>query len=228
MFIDFSKPYGQYIIDSVCEQCNSAYEESDFKGDVHFIGFSLGGIIAYDIASMQWSKEDGSPPWVKSCQRPDIQVPHLKFNVLSLFTCGSPIAAGLICRGLDYNHYHPPKRTKIYNIFHPFDPLGYRLEPMVHSKYELLEPIQIERLPKKFDVIATGAKCIWQYVSKQQRIPNNNDITHENRMDYVLAENMIDSYAHEWIVALKSHFRYWANRDLTLHIIKVLMKSEKI
>lgn len=32
------------------------------------------------------------------------------------------------------------------------------------------------------------------------------------RLDYVLSENMIDAYASEWIVALKSHFRYWANR----------------
>jgi hypothetical protein len=32
------------------------------------------------------------------------------------------------------------------------------------------------------------------------------------RTDYVLSENMIDAYASEWIVALKSHFRYWANR----------------
>lgn len=32
------------------------------------------------------------------------------------------------------------------------------------------------------------------------------------RTDYVLSENIIDAYASEWIVALKSHFRYWANR----------------
>lgn len=93
--IDFSKPYGQYIIDSVCEQCNSAYLElNNFKGDVHFIGFSLGGIIAYDVATMQWLQEDGCPPWKESdveCQKPDIHVPPLNFKIRSLFTCGSPI-----------------------------------------------------------------------------------------------------------------------------------------
>ncbi|CAO3696817.1 unnamed protein product [Rhizopus microsporus] len=43
------------------------------------------------------------------------------------------------------------------------------------------------------------------------------------RLDYVLSENMIDAYASEWIVALKSHFRYWANRDVSHHIVKTLL-----
>lgn len=100
--IDFSKPHGQYIIDSVCKQSNTAYiqhklEFPDLDIQVHFIGFSLGGIIAYDIASMQWSDEDGLPPWQHteldklSCPTPDLIVPQLDFKVRSLFTCGSPI-----------------------------------------------------------------------------------------------------------------------------------------
>lgn len=32
------------------------------------------------------------------------------------------------------------------------------------------------------------------------------------RIDYVLNETVIDAYASEWIVAMKSHFKYWANR----------------
>ncbi|KAI8389263.1 DDHD domain-containing protein [Blakeslea trispora] len=308
----FSKPHGQYIIDSVCNQCNSAYlqhklEHPDFKGDVHFIGFSLGGIIAYDIASMQWLQEDGLPPWNESsnkeiiCKTPDIQVPLLDFKIRSVFTCGSPIAAGLVCRGLDYVHYRPPFRTKIYNIFHPFDPLGYRLEPMINSEYETIEPVQIHKmkhysssLPKIPNLgirsSIAGAKPLlqsfWQYVSStvirneiDSTTPSKkelNDVmlskkrTNEQveqhcekkrklfsnlsqeqasistrssskdnvelyiegqdgclypRTDYVLSENIIDAYASEWIVALKSHFRYWANRDLTLHIIKVFLNE---
>jgi hypothetical protein len=32
------------------------------------------------------------------------------------------------------------------------------------------------------------------------------------RIDYVLRETVIDTYGSEWIVAVKSHFKYWANR----------------
>lgn len=86
----------------MCQQCNTAYiqhkrEFPNLDIQVHFIGFSLGGIIAYDIASMQWLDEDGLPPWKSleldklSCPTPDLIVPLLKFKVRSLFTCGSPI-----------------------------------------------------------------------------------------------------------------------------------------
>lgn len=75
-------------------------DHPNFKGHVHFIGFSLGGIIAYDIASMQWFKEDGVPPW----ENMNMIVPRLDFKIQHVFTCGSPIAASLICRRLDYLH----------------------------------------------------------------------------------------------------------------------------
>lgn len=38
------------------------------------------------------------------------------------------------------------------------------------------------------------------------------DGQHYPRIDYVLNETVIDAYASEWIVAMKSHFKYWANR----------------
>jgi hypothetical protein len=39
-----------------------------------------------------------------------------------------------------------------------------------------------------------------------------NDGLQYPRIDYVLNETVIDAYASEWIVAMKSHFKYWANR----------------
>lgn len=101
--LDFTKPHGQCIIDTICDQCNGAYqahveENPEFQGHVHMIGFSLGGVACYDILSMQWSlEEDGTPPWenVKPdpyiCAKPDVNIPKLAFKVQNLFTCGSPI-----------------------------------------------------------------------------------------------------------------------------------------
>ncbi|KAI8884731.1 hypothetical protein K501DRAFT_332419 [Backusella circina FSU 941] len=320
----FTKPHGQHIINSICYECNLAYKQHvidypDFienKGHIHFIGFSLGGISAYDIASMQWLEEDGLPPWdvveedERTCKTPDIQVPKLDFKITCVFTCGSPIAAGLVCRGLDYMHYRPPLRTKIFNIFHPFDPLGYRLEPMIDERYNTIQPVQIHRIHKKnllpripnlgIKSSIAGAqpllRSFWQYLTspspektqelqeketfskKRQREqhtttfrvkrmryscetliaqemealeleksdtsspPSSSEDENSDcssligkdgrsypRTDYVLSENIIDAYASEWIIALKSHFRYWANRDLTLHMVKTLLgKSSEV
>lgn len=260
-----------------------------------------------------------------------IKVPHqASFPGL---TTSFVLAAGLICRGLDYTHFRPPFRTKIYNIFHPFDPLGYRLESMVNSDYATIEPVHIHRMRRSslpripnLGIRSSIAKSkpllqsFWQYVSStviqnnsepssssdpqttiklcntsisnstnhftdevgdrilslkrkknddddavsykhhhnkklkpnEQReievttttsssssgthqddivistqsellVSPNDDDNHLSciqgkdgqmypRTDYVLSENMIDAYASEWIVALKSHFRYWANR----------------
>ena len=196
-------------------------------------------------------------------------------------------------------HYRPPLRTKVYNIFHPFDPLGYRLEPMINDEYERIEPVQINRLKRLPRIPNLGIRSsiavakpffqsFWHYVSstvvstkssfvddqstptteeyeeeivqelligmkrkgkedniltplgnKRRRVGDksnsgtsdtdneleddvsisNNHLIIEGkdgqcypRTDYVLSENMMDAYASEWIVALKSHFRYWANR----------------
>ncbi|KAI8332032.1 DDHD domain-containing protein [Chlamydoabsidia padenii] len=208
----FSKPYGQCIIDTVCQQCNEAYRQHvetwpDFEknnGQVHMIGFSLGGVIGYDIASMQWNKEkDGPAPSPNHHQqhdpamflkdtdtllyyhqsKPDLQVPLLEFPIRCLFTCGSPIAAALVFRGLDYIFYRPPPRTKVFNIFHPFDPLGYRIEPMLDPSYTSIRPVQLSRaqrqriLPKIPNLgirssfanaqpyITKARRTFWQYMS---------------------------------------------------------------
>ncbi|KAL0078001.1 DDHD domain-containing protein [Phycomyces blakesleeanus] len=375
----FTKPHNQCIIDTICEQSNKIYQKHlidypDFEenqGQVHMVGCSLGGVAGYDIASSQWLPEDGLPPWdgVQDkqyvCARPDVNVPKLDFNVKSLFTCGSPIAAGLIFRGLDYMHFRPPPRTRVFNIFHPFDPLGYRLEPMINDSYTTIDPVKIQRAQRKAllsvnipkipnlgirssfagagPMITRAGKTFWRYLNAETQpvesqaldvskstweptlddennikhpIPhsstsldsstssnsstnsrsgtsNNNsdsnssrnivlpidiwlveqpspdmsyststvgeesgsdsegsaidcdpaiglkekdlpelsthitgrDGNHYARTDYVLSENVIDAYASEWLIAMKSHFRYWANRDLALHIVQTMIDS---
>ncbi|GAB5587875.1 hypothetical protein Unana1_02775 [Umbelopsis nana] len=159
----FTKPHGQHIIDTICEQCNEAYakhieEFPDFEannGQVHMMGCSLGGIAAFDILAHQWTEEDGRPPWESVeeqdfvVKKPDIHVPKLDFKVRFLFTCGSPVAATLVLRGLDFVYYRPPLRTKVFNVFHPFDPLGYRIEPMVNKAYIDIQPVRIHKLQRR-------------------------------------------------------------------------------
>lgn len=46
----------------------------------------------------------------------------------------------------------------------------------------------------------------------EEKMIDGNDGKQYPRIDYVLNETVIDAYASEWIVAMKSHFKYWANR----------------
>ena len=215
------------------------------------IGFSLGGIAAYDILAMQKGNVHIEPQDPYARMAPDICVPQLDFKVQHLFTCGSPIgmlpsfscismttaflkgrciAAALIFRGLDYQHYRPAPKTRIHNIFHPCDPLGYRLEPMTSPDFVQVPPVRLARAPPRRRLLPRipdlGIKTfITQYYALMmssedewvvdcQKEPEAATTTQQQqpRLDYMLNETVIDMYASEWIVALKSHFGYWANR----------------
>ncbi|KAF9955345.1 hypothetical protein BGZ70_010265 [Mortierella alpina] len=58
-------------------------------------------------------------------------VPKLKFRPDYLFTVGSPVGAVMVMRNLDWDTFHPPDDIIHHNLFHPFDPLGYRIEPLI-------------------------------------------------------------------------------------------------
>ncbi|KAI1320100.1 hypothetical protein EDD11_002072 [Mortierella claussenii] len=58
-------------------------------------------------------------------------VPKLLFRPHYLFTVGSPVGAVMVMRNLDWETFHPPDDIIHHNLFHPFDPLGYRIEPLI-------------------------------------------------------------------------------------------------
>ncbi|KAF9903148.1 hypothetical protein EC991_004131 [Linnemannia zychae] len=86
-------------------------------------------------------KEEGDsmqePPAKKARVRKQDQpkfravIPKLKFRPEYLFTVGSPVGAVMVMRNLDWETFHPPDDIIHHNLFHPFDPLGYRLEPLI-------------------------------------------------------------------------------------------------
>ncbi|KAI7793327.1 phospholipase DDHD2 [Triplophysa rosa] len=62
-----------------------------------------------------------------------IDYPQFAFHPQAFFALGSPIGMFLIVRGLkriDPNYSFPTCKS-FYNIFHPFDPVAYRIEPMI-------------------------------------------------------------------------------------------------
>uniref|UniRef100_A0A672Y4D8 DDHD domain containing 2 n=1 Tax=Sphaeramia orbicularis TaxID=375764 RepID=A0A672Y4D8_9TELE len=73
-----------------------------------------------------------------------IDYPQLSFHPQTFFAFGSPIGMFLTVRGLkriDPNYTFPTCKS-FYNIYHPYDPVAYRIEPMIVSEVDL-EPMLI-------------------------------------------------------------------------------------
>ncbi|XP_071755794.1 triacylglycerol hydrolase DDHD2 [Centroberyx gerrardi] len=73
-----------------------------------------------------------------------INYPQLVFQPQTFFAFGSPIGMFLTVRGLkqiDPNYTFPTCKS-FYNIYHPYDPVAYRIEPMIVSEVDL-EPMLI-------------------------------------------------------------------------------------
>jgi len=69
--------------------------------------------------------------------------PQLSFNVDNAFMLGSPIAVFLMIRNPRKplaTDYTLGGCSQIFNIFHPYDPVAYRIEPLLDSRNAEIEP----------------------------------------------------------------------------------------
>ncbi|XP_033476018.1 triacylglycerol hydrolase DDHD2 isoform X3 [Epinephelus lanceolatus] len=73
-----------------------------------------------------------------------IDYPQLAFHPQTFFAFGSPIGMFLTVRGLKHidPNYCFPTCKSFYNIYHPYDPVAYRIEPMIVTEVDL-EPMLI-------------------------------------------------------------------------------------
>ncbi|KAF9151191.1 hypothetical protein BG015_006970 [Linnemannia schmuckeri] len=70
-------------------------------------------------------------------------VPKLKFRPDFLFTVGSPVGAVMVMRNLDWETFHPPEDIIHHNLFHPFDPLAYRVEPLIDPIFAAIPAVTL-------------------------------------------------------------------------------------
>lgn len=97
--------------------------------------YRLGGIITWDILSNQ-SRPNITKKEIRQHSKLDLDFPTLNFKPDYLFNLGSPLSAFLTVRNQDPKLYHPDPSIAFENIFHPFDPLAYRFEPMLNIDYK--------------------------------------------------------------------------------------------
>ncbi|XP_063040706.1 phospholipase DDHD1 isoform X2 [Engraulis encrasicolus] len=79
-----------------------------------------------------------------------LATPALMFKVENLFCMGSPLAVFLALRGIRpgndgvQDHIMPKGICqRLFNLFHPTDPVAYRLEPLILKHYSNIAPVQI-------------------------------------------------------------------------------------
>ncbi|CEI90172.1 hypothetical protein RMCBS344292_04502 [Rhizopus microsporus] len=148
-FFYLSNDRGQSIINHVTQTFNTSYRDfmnanPGFSGKIAIVAYSLGGIITWDILSHQ-AHSNKSLEDIKRISKLDLHFPSLDFKPDYLFTLGSPLSAFLIVRNQDPSVYHPDPSIHFENIFHPYDPLGYRFEPLLTDAYKNTPAVLVDR-----------------------------------------------------------------------------------
>ncbi|KPM07410.1 phospholipase DDHD2-like protein [Sarcoptes scabiei] len=66
---------------------------------------------------------------------------QINFKPKCLFALGSPLAAFLTIRNINLDlNFKLPTCEGFFNIFHPYDPVAYRIEPMIDKSFADLKP----------------------------------------------------------------------------------------
>ncbi|EMG50897.1 hypothetical protein G210_0035 [Candida maltosa Xu316] len=149
--------YLTQIISAVTSELNRVYKlykerNPNFNGKVHILGHSLGSAIAFDILSGQSNSSRGPLDVEKD----------LEFNVENLFLLGSPVGMFKLLEEKNIkgggrnattkaSDYVSPKCKNLYNIFHPCDPVAYRIEPLVSPQYGNFRPANVQFAVKGFN-----------------------------------------------------------------------------
>ncbi len=136
--------YRQKIVEAVATRINAAYatfcqHNPGFAGKkVSLVGHSLGSVILFDLLAHQQGHENDP---VLSPLDAHITYPQLTFPVDVFLTLGSPIGMFLCVREQELPPtFRFPTVARFYNVFHPFDPIAYRLEPLLQPAMAQLDP----------------------------------------------------------------------------------------
>jgi hypothetical protein len=130
VFLYLTPQKQQQLLAVVASKLNEAFSRHNsnpmFSGMVSIVAHSLGSVICFDLLFQGLSGQNVLP-----------SVPRLLFQPLNLFALGSPIGVFSLLR--DYHNLHrnpsPLGCCKLFNIFHPLDPVSFRLEPLIYSQY---------------------------------------------------------------------------------------------
>jgi hypothetical protein len=97
--------------------------------------------------------------------------PQLSFSVFNTFMIGSPISVFLMIRNQHQpmgEGYSLPGCKRVFNIFHPYDPAAYRLEPLLDKHFSFVEPVIISHWRGGLRV-QYQTKMVWNIIVNETR-----------------------------------------------------------
>ncbi len=177
-----SPNYHDIMIDIVCKEMNFVVQKfrslTGFKGKVSLLAHSLGSVISWDILSRQPSpKIEVEAPTsllddlrffstTPNSNETATNCPELNFQVSNTFMIGSPVAVFLMLRKQHEplrHDYQLPGCRRVFNIFHPYDPVAYRIEPLLSRENATAEPKIITHWKGGFRV-QYQTKLLWRKI----------------------------------------------------------------
>lgn len=192
----FYEPYYfNQVMRVVVDEINRVYNlykknNPDFNGKVHILGHSLGSAIGFDLACRQCKLDDTFSSTHGDENHTSDKGHKLDFDIDNLFCVGSPVGMFNLLKQKSLAPYTPdapkwvrtPKCSNLYNLYHPCDPVAYRMEPLVDPSFSAyqaeLVPFATESLSKKLmslnelkDDISEKLSnaTLWLLESKQKR-----------------------------------------------------------
>ena len=190
----------------VCSLLNERFHElmSKFptkfsKSKVTLVGYSLGSVILHDILTSSSHKID--------------------FEVSNVFFWGSPLAAYLSVKDSEfqYGKFDFPEKINVFNIYHPHDPVAFRIEPLFY--YLDSEIANAEKIPHWETESFSSAWNSFLGVEKPREESDSSPLVPKRRLDYVLQESITESLSHQFSM-LTAHHSYWSSRDVALFMLR--------
>uniref|UniRef100_A0AAV1T5M6 Phospholipase n=1 Tax=Peronospora matthiolae TaxID=2874970 RepID=A0AAV1T5M6_9STRA len=212
-----SPRYGQLIVDSVTQQLNDKYrifmnEHPSWDGKVSIFAHSLGSMISYDILTHK-------PGEVASN---GVCFPGLEFEIDNFFGVGSPVGVMILARGdlnIDEGKFTPgikiPACRRYFNVYHPIDPVAYRIEPLIKQEMHDKEPVQL------LQYSAVKGQAFGQLQEEWEGLTSP---VHgfPYRHDYVMRRRKHEQGMMEVAFAAASHSSYWMSDDVVLFTLMQL------
>ncbi|TYZ62563.1 hypothetical protein PybrP1_004764 [[Pythium] brassicae (nom. inval.)] len=100
-------------------------------------------------------------------------VPKLVFEVENLFCFGSPVGLFLNVRGQKLDRaFRLPTCRRLFNIYHPYDPVAYRIEPIVNPRRAHSKAVIIRTFEGKLRFqyqLKNSFRAMWQTLRRWRR-----------------------------------------------------------
>ena len=196
------------VVDLINDRINQLIKAfpSKFNLNTHtkvtIVGYSLGSVIVHDILT--------SPV-------PDL----LSFVPYKLFLWGSPLAGYLAVKDGQFmiGKFNLPKQVDLYNIYHPHDPVAFRIEPLFYHLDSELADAETVPFWKTDGIMGWGSSVRSIFASAAIGGSDSKQLVPKRRLDYVLQESVTESLSHHYSM-LTAHYSYWSSRDVALFMLR--------